>query len=58
MLEIKEINNPQSRPGDKYYEFEEGIRTKFKSMVDNNISIFKTNVKKELLWDTYLKKNL
>ncbi|MGL4572660.1 MAG: YfaP family protein [Clostridium sp.] len=55
MITMNAINNPQSRPGDKYYEFEESIRTKFKSMVDNNTSIFKTNVEKELLWDTYLK---
>lgn len=55
MMTMNAINNPQSRPGDKYYEFEESIRTKFKSMVDNNTSIFKTNVEKELLWNTYLK---
>lgn len=48
------LNTPESRMEDKYYEFEESVRTKFKSLIEGNTTLFKTNVDKEILWETYL----
>ncbi|MEG1310479.1 MAG: hypothetical protein RR942_06550 [Romboutsia sp.] len=53
--EIREmLNTPGSRAGDNYYEFEESVKTVFNSLVESNTPLFKTNVDKEILWETYL----
>lgn len=46
------INLPQSRPDDRYGEFEKIIKDNFNSLVDKNTPLFVTDA--ENLWDVYL----
>ncbi|MBN3376232.1 hypothetical protein CF087_20565 [Clostridium botulinum] len=47
------INTPDSRPEDRYEDFEQSIIDRFNSLVDKNTPIFTTN--SENLWEIYLK---
>lgn len=46
------INTPDSRPEDRYYEFEEIIKNNFSRNVSKDTPLFKTDAKD--LWDLYL----
>lgn len=46
------INTPQSRPEDRYYEFEEIVKNSFARRIKKETPLFKTDA--EGLWDLYL----
>lgn len=46
------INSPDSRPEDRYYEFERIVKENFTKIVSKETPLFKTNA--QSLWDIYL----
>jgi hypothetical protein len=47
-------NTPNSRPEDRYYEFEATIKTNFDKIVATNTPLFTANVSKDAMWNAYI----
>lgn len=53
-MKFKQIQTPNCRPQDKYYDFEQKVKDKFDTLVEEGFVLFRTDVDKEILWDAYL----